>query len=108
MIIYKWDFSQFIVAKSEDGLTDVVKEIYWIYNAYDDTYFANKYGTLRLGPPNPTNFTPYDQLTEQWAIDAVSAQVDVPAMQVELAAQIEDEKNPPIVPMPPPFPQGGE
>ena len=104
-IVYTWSFPQFDVVKSEDGLTDVVKTIHWIYTAIDGSYSANNYGTVTLGPPNPTDFIPYDQLTEQWTIDAVSASVDVPAMQARLAVNIEDQKNPPIVPMAPPFPQ---
>lgn len=103
--VYTWSFAQLDVVPSEDGLTDVVKVIHWSYSAVDGSYSANNYGTVTLGPPNPTDFIPYNQLTEQWAIDAVSASVDVPAMQASLAASITDQKDPPIVPMAPPFPQ---
>ena len=103
MLTYSWSFPEFDVAKSEDGLTDVVKVIHWRYDATDGEYSAGAYGTVGLGAPNPTDFIPYDQITEQWTIDAVSASLDVPAMQANLAAQIENEKNPPIVPMQPPF-----
>lgn len=104
-IAYTWNFPQFDVAKSEDGLTDVVKTIHWRYEAVDGDYIAGAYGSVGLGAPNPQDFIPYDQITEQWAIDAVSASVDVPAMQLNLAGQIEAQINPPIVPMPPPFQQ---
>ena len=110
-IVYKWSFPQFDVIKAEDGLTDVVKTIHWQYAAIDEgtvgpfnaPYSAQEYGTLNLGPPNPSDFIPYNQLTEQWAIDAVSAQIDVPAMQVRLAENVDLQENPPIVPLPPPF-----
>lgn len=104
-IVYTWNFPQFDVAKSEDGLTDVVKTIHWRYDAVDGDYTSGAYGTVACGTPNPVDFIPYDQLTEQWAIDAVSASIDVPELQVSLARQIEDQKNPPVVPMQPPFPQ---
>lgn len=104
-IAYNWVFPQFDVIPSEDGLTDVVKIIQWRYNAVDGDYKATNYGSVSLGAPNPTDFIPYDQITEQWAIDAVSAQINVPEMQARLAKEIEDQKNPPIVPMPPPFAQ---
>lgn len=115
-ITYAWLFPSFDVIKAEDNLTDVVKGISWEYIATDEgtvgpwgvPYSVKSYGTITLGPPNPTDFIPYSQLTEQWAIDAVSAQIDVPAMQSDLALQIEAFENPPIVPMPPPFAQGGE
>ena len=102
-IVYTWSFPQFDVVPSEDGMTDVVKTIHWRYDAVDGDYSAGAYGTVGLGEPNPTDFIPYNQLTEQWTIDAVSASVDVPAMQEALAKQIADEKNPPVVPMQPPF-----
>lgn len=104
-INYTWVFPQFDVAKSEDGLTDVVKVIHWQYFGADGEYTASEYGTVTLGPPNPTDFIPYDQLTEQWAINAVSEQVNVLDMEARLAVDIAAQKNPPIVPMPPPFPQ---
>lgn len=102
-IVYTWSFPQFDVVPSEDGMTDVVKTIHWRYDAVDGEYMAGVYGTVGLGEPNPTDFIPYDQLTEQWTVDAVSASVDVPAMQANLAQQIADQINPPIVPMQPPF-----
>lgn len=100
---FSWTFPQFDVAKSEDGLTDVVKIIHWRYDAVDGEYNAGAYGTVALGEPNPTDFIPFSQLTEAWTIDAVSASVDVPELQGALSKQIADQKNPPIVPMAAPF-----
>ena len=103
MTIFTWSFPQFDVAKSEDGLTDVVKTIHWRYDAVDGDYSAGLYGTVGLGAPNPTGFIPFADLTKVWAIAAVSESVDVPAMTSSLEAQIATAKNPPIVPMAPPF-----
>ena len=102
-IVYTWSFPQFDVVPSEDGMTNVVKTIHWRYDAVDGDYSAGAYGTVGLGEPNPTDFIPYNQLTEQWTVDAVSASVDVPTLQETLAKQIADQKNPPVVPMQPPF-----
>lgn len=103
MTIYTWSFSQFDVAKSENGLTDVVKTIHWRYDAVDGDYSAGLYGTVGLGAPNPTGFIPFADLTKVWAIAAMSESVDVPAMTTSLEAQIATAKNPPIVPMSAPF-----
>ena len=103
MTTFKWSFPQFDVAKAEDGLTDVVKTIHWRYDATDGDYSAGSYGTVNVGAPNPTDFIPFANLTEAWAIAAVSSSVDVPAMDANLALQIETAKNPPIVPMAAPF-----
>lgn len=102
-IVYSWVFPRFEVAPSEDGLTDVVRSIIWTYTATDGDYTANVYGELVLPPPNPDNFVPYNQITEQWAIDLVSASRDMTSLQEKLAQNIENQKNPPVVPMAPPF-----
>jgi hypothetical protein len=103
MTTFTWSFPQFDVAKAEDGLTDVVKTIHWRYDATDGDYSAGSYGTVGVGAPNPQDFIPFASLTEAWAVAAVSASVDVSAMDASLAAQIETAKNPPIVPMTAPF-----
>lgn len=104
-ITYLWNFPVFDVVKTEDGLTDVVQTIHWIYAATDGTYTASNYGTVGLGAPNPQDFIPYADLTEAWAIQACSASLDVPAMNASLAANIANQIDPPIVPMTPPFQQ---
>lgn len=104
-VTYTWSFPQFEVAPSEDGLADVVCVIHWRLDAIDGSYNAGAYGSVGLGAPNPAAFTPYDQITEQWAIDAVSACIDVPAVEAALAGEINKKMNPPTVPMVPPFAQ---
>jgi hypothetical protein len=103
MTTYTWSFPQFDVAKSEDGLTDVVKTIHWRYDATDGDYSAGAYGTVGLGAPNPQGFVAFENLTEAWTISAVSASIDVQEMKSNLAAQIALAKNPPIQKMTPPF-----
>lgn len=102
-INYTWEFPQFDVVKAEDGLTDVVKTIHWRYNAVDGEHSATAYGTIDAGAPTPGNFIPFDQLTKQWAIDKVTEVVNVAEMEAALAKAIQDQINPPIVPMAPPF-----
>ena len=103
MTTFTWSFPQFDVAKAEDGLTDVVKTIHWRYDATDGDYSAGSYGTVGLPVADANSFIPFANLTEEWAISAASASMDVPAMQSSLEGQIEKAKNPPIVPMAAPF-----
>jgi hypothetical protein len=106
MTDFAWHFPQFDTAKAEDGLTDVVKVIQWRYVAVDDEASAQAYGSVDLGAPDPEAFTAYADLTEQWAIDAVIASwgdSSLADVQEALQAQIEVEKNPPVVPLQPPF-----
>lgn len=102
-ITYTWEFSTFEKAPSLDGLADVVKVIHWRMHAEDSPYKTSIYGSAPLGEPNPDNFLAYEDITKQWAIDAVSAVIDVPATEAALAAEIERQKNPPVVSVAPPF-----
>ena len=104
-ITYAWSFPQFDCAPSEDGLTDVVKVIHWRLDGFDGQYTAGAYGSVALGAPNPAAFTPFASITEQWAIDAVSSSegFDLPGVKEAIAGQIQAQKKPKIVPLPPPF-----
>lgn len=103
MTTYTWSFPQFDVAKAEDGLTDVVKTIHWRYDATDGAFSAGAYGSCGLEAPDANAFVPYTQITAEWAIACVTAQVNLEELNAALDKQIETQKNPPVVPMVPPF-----
>jgi hypothetical protein len=105
-IAYSWTFPQFDVAPSEDGLSQVVKTIHWRLDAIDGGVQAGAYGSVALGQPSPENFTPYADITEQWAIDQTSGLINLPEIEAALAGEIAKKKNPPVVPSIPPFAQG--
>lgn len=100
---FNWTFSLFEKAPSEGGLIDVVKVIHWRLTAVDGDFSAESYGTSALENPDPDNFLAYDDITKQWAIDAVSATMNVAALEAALQAEINGKKNPSVVPSPPPF-----
>lgn len=103
MISYIWNFSQFVVAPSEDGLTDVVKGVHWEYFGVKTEYSARLYGIVELLSPNPEDFIPYADLTADWTVDVVSNILDVPEMQAKLAQLIFQLEHPSTVNMEPPF-----
>lgn len=103
MVTYQWEFSTFERAPLVGELVDVVKTIHWRLNATDGAYRASIYGTVVLPDPDPDNFTAYEDITKQWAIDATSSALDVAALELSLSSEIERQKNPPIVSAPPPF-----
>jgi len=103
MTTYTWSFPQFDVAKSEDGLTDVVKVIHWRYDAADGDVSAGAYGSCGLGAPESGSFIPFANLTEAWAIACVTAQINLEEVKAALEKQIDTQKNPPLVPMAAPF-----
>lgn len=102
-VSYEWIFSQFDTIPSLDGLTDVVKVIHWRINATDGDYMASNYGTVTIADPSPSDFTPYDQITKEQAISWVSSAMDVNSQYESLQNQINLMKNPPTLPMAPPF-----
>ena len=90
-------------APSEDKLTDVVKRVHYRYEGTDEQYFADIYGVLSCETPSETDFTAYEDLTYEQVCEWLEAGLNVEAMDLNLATQIENLKNPPIVNLPLPF-----
>jgi len=99
----KWVIAQLDTAPSEDGLTDVVKTVHYRYQGQDAEYFAEVYGTMGCATPSDTDFTAYEDLTYEQVCEWLVAGLDQEAMDLNLEAQIENLKNPPIVNLPLPF-----
>lgn len=99
----KWVVVQMDTAPSEDGLTDVVKRVHYRYEGTDEQYFADIYGVLSCETPSETDFTAYEDLTYEQVCTWLEAGLNVEAMNENLATQIENLKNPPIVNLPLPF-----
>lgn len=104
-ISYAWAFPTLEVAYSEDGFTNVVKTVHWVYTATEGSHSTYLYGTVGLANPGQP-FTSYDTLTpeivEGWVISVIG-QDKVSEMEASLAAQIEALKNPTSGLMPPPW-----
>jgi hypothetical protein len=99
----KWVVVQMDTAPSEDGLTDVVKRVHYRYEGTDEQYFADIYGVLSCETPSETDFTAYENLTYEQVCQWLEAGLNTEAMNENLATQIENLKNPPIVNLPLPF-----
>ena len=99
----KWVVVQMDTAPSEDGLTDVVKRVHYRYEGTDEQYFADIYGVLSCATPSDTDFTAYEDLTYEQVCAWLEAGLNVEAMDLNLATQILNLKNPPIVNLPLPF-----
>ena len=61
------------------------------------------YGTMACATPSDTDFTAYEDLTYEQVCAWLEAGIDVEALDTNLAAQIEYQKNPPIVNLPLPW-----
>lgn len=106
-INYTWIFNNFKVQKVQDTLTDVVITMDWHRIAQADSFSANIYGQINLAAPDPSNFTPFEQITEQQVIDWVTAALTperVAQYDADLASNLENQQNPPVVILPAPWP----
>jgi hypothetical protein len=61
------------------------------------------YGTLSVPTPSPEDFTPYPDLTFDQVCGWLDAGLDVVTIDANLAQQIENLINPPVVSLPLPW-----
>mgnify|MGYP003651825391 CR=1 FL=1 len=84
--------------------TDVVFNIYWRMNETDGDYFASACGVCSATWAEGDPFTAYEDLTFEQVWGWVAEKIDIQAMKDSLDKQIEDQKNPPVVTLPLPWP----
>ena len=104
---FQWVISQLNCAVESEGLENVINVIHWRYNAIqvdgDKTYYADTYGSSGVAQPNPQNFTPYADVTEQEVINWLEEILPVTDMKLSLEANIALEINPVEVVLPLPW-----
>jgi hypothetical protein len=104
MITINWLIERLLVKPTEGPNTDVVITADWRCNGTQDQYSGTCYGSASFAPPSGSGFTPYDQLTEQQVLDWCFANgVDQAAIEANVAAQIENQINPPVIAPPLPW-----
>lgn len=105
-ITYDWIFNPLTVKPVEGSLTDVVIIVDWRRTAVDGNYASSVYGQVSLGPPNPSDYTAFADLTKAqvqgWVVASLTQTV-VDQYDAGLAQSIADQKNPPTIPLPPPW-----
>ena len=89
-----------------DGDTDVVFTVHWTLNGTDGTYNGSVYGSVGVTLDEGATFTPYEDLTETqvigWVQDALGEE-QVAAYEANVAQQISDQVDPPVVTPPLPW-----
>ena len=100
---FTWTFPQFIVDPMSDGLTNVVTAINWVCTGTDGTISSSSSGTAKLGTPNPAEFVPYADITQEMAYAWVSQCISMPGVELGIAAQISQLSQPVIQSQAPPF-----
>jgi len=104
MITYTWGISRLECAPAENGLTNVVKIIHWIFTGKDENGTSAAIGnSYPLPSPSPEAFTDYSTLTEETVIGWLESNLDVGYLQTVLVDEIASQYNPPITPLPLPW-----
>lgn len=104
-ISINWIIESFVVALKSGDLEKVVVTANWRVNANDGTgHFATSYGSVTFSAPDPSTFKPYDNLQPEDVLGWIFVTgVDKAAIEANLAKQIADQVNPPLVILPPPW-----
>jgi len=104
---FQWVIAQLNCAVESEGLPNVINVIHWRYNAnqVDDnkTYYADTYGSSGVAQPNPQNFIPYEDVTEEEVINWLEQILPVDDMKLGLEANIALQINPVEVTLPLPW-----
>jgi hypothetical protein len=89
-----------------DGETDVVFTVHWRLDGTDGIYVGSVYGSVGVTLDEGATFTPYASLTQAqvigWVQDALGEE-QVASYEANVAQQIENQINPPVVTPPLPW-----
>ena len=103
-VVNTWDVVQMDCYPEVDGEQDVVFTVHWRLNGVDGEYAGSVYGSVGVTLDAEAPFTPYNELTEEQVLGWVWANgVDKDASEANVAQQIENQKNPPVVSPPLPW-----
>lgn len=97
MAEFTWIISQLDTKPQAEDLKDVVSLVHWRRNATDKEFTSESYGTMACETPSETDFTAYPDLTQEQVEGWLEDGLDVLTIDSSLLANIEMQKNPPIV-----------
>jgi len=108
-----WIIEQLWVKPTEGSLTDVVVTAAWRCNGTQTSggkeYYGTCYGTASFTAPDPSQFVPYPNLTQDEVLGWVWASgVDKAAIEANVQQQINQAINPPIITPPLPWNTGNQ
>jgi hypothetical protein len=99
-----WNIVALDTIPSLDNLTNVISVIHCEKLAVsEDGFNARWYGTVSVAAPHTAAFTPYEEVTEEMVIGWVEESLHTIGVDNNLAAQIDNQRNPPIVTLPLPW-----
>ena len=106
MINYTWNIMQLDCSPLENGLTNVIKAIHWMYTAQEvdgDQLISSCSSYYTLPFPEPEQFVDFETLTEEQVIGWLESTINVSMLRNTLANEIATQHNPPIRSLPLPW-----
>ena len=107
-ITYNWTVAQMDAYPEYEGNENVVFTVHWRMNGVDGDHTAGVYGSVGLTLDPEAEFTAYEDLTQEqvvgWVKDALGEE-QVTSYEENVANQIEQLVNPPVVRPPLPWPE---
>lgn len=88
MTTYTWTEHHMSVLPTEAGLTNVVKRVQADYTADDGANIISQMIVVVLNPPDPGNFTPYEDLTLVQVIGWIEEKVNTASLQASLDTRL--------------------
>ena len=88
---YKWSRLE-ALQKDEGDLSNVVVDLVCGMTGTDGEYSAYIDTMHKLSPPDPDNFIPFEDLTEEWAVEIADAVAEERGFKASLDKQIEAAK----------------
>lgn len=106
-ITYTWEIPQMETKLQEGNLYDVVVFVHWIRTATtiheEKVYTSSMYGSMACQTPSETDFTAYPDLTFEQVCGWLETGLYYISFDEELAQNIADQINPPVVVLPNPW-----
>lgn len=96
-ITYNWIIEALDVVPKEGELVNVVSVVHWRRKGVDGDYSAEVYSTYSCPSPSSTDFTAYPDLTQAQVEGWLNAGLDVTSIDANIATQIEQQINPPVI-----------
>lgn len=98
---YIWTISALDCIVSKDNLQNVVKTVHWRYRLTDENNVSVEiFGAQPVGEPNPDEFQPYEDLTEEIVVGWLESTMDIDAKQQTLQDKLEVKLHPTVVTLP--------
>lgn len=95
MITYTWTIEPLECIISIDGLNNVVQSVPWRYKGEDENgTIYEPLGVQFVSSPNPSSFTPFEELTNAIVITWLESMIDMVVLQQQIQEQIYILNNP--------------